>query len=64
MQSKNFKTCDELYEEISELKSQQRELSCELAKKQCKSIVYSTTKRPSQRKCQIWILVIPDQVLH
>ena len=36
MQSKNFKTCNELSEEISELKSQRRELSCELAKLQKK----------------------------
>ena len=46
-------------EEISELKSQQRELSCELAKlqkKQNKSIVYS-------KKGQVKGSVL-DQVLH
>ena len=48
MAAKSFKVCDEISEEISELKSQCRELSCELAvfqKKQRKSITYSNKQK-------------------
>ena len=42
MQSKNFKTCDELSKEISELKSQRHDLSCELAKLQKKVVQFNS----------------------
>ena len=47
MQSKSFKTCDELSEEISELKSR-CELSCELAMLQKKQKNYSKKKDKSK----------------
>lgn len=48
MAAKSFKACDEISEEISVLKSQRRELSCELAvlqKKQQKSITYGKKQK-------------------
>ena len=51
MQSKNFKACDELSEEISKLKSQRRESSSELAKLLQKTVqINSLFKKKAKSK--------------